>query len=233
MTETPVARFWQGVRDESPLLIGVIPFGAIYGLLALSAGLSPAEAQSMSAIVFAGASQFVLVQMLQSAVSPFLLVFTVFIINLRHALYSAAVAPYLRGLSLRWKVLLSYLLTDEAFVVGMAGYQQRGDTPAGHWYLLGAGLALWSSWQLSTAAGIFLGAQIPASWGLDFTLPLTFIAMAVPSIRDRSTLAAALAASLSALALHSLPYGLGTLLSILVGVGAGAFFLRAPQQEAA
>jgi len=226
MTETPLTRFWQGVRDELPILIGVIPFGAIYGLLAVSAGLAPAEAQGMSAIVFAGASQFVLVQMLQNAAPPFLLVLTVFIINLRHALYSAAVAPYLRGLSLRWKILLSYLLTDEAFVVGMAGYQRNGLTQAGHWYLLGAGLALWSSWQLSTAAGIFLGAQIPAAWGLDFTLPLTFIALAVPSIRARSTLAAALTASFVALLLHSLPYGLGTLLAILAGLAGGAIFLQ-------
>ena len=126
------------------------------------------------------------------------MVLTVAVINLRHALYGASVAPYLQHLEMRWKLLLSYLLTDEAYVVAILHYEQTdaeaadkegaaSQTPVTdqrHWYFLGAGLALWTCWQLSTALGIFLGAAIPASWGLEFTLALTFIALVVPNLPD-------------------------------------------------
>src|SRR5690606_20428358 len=96
------------------------------------------------------------------------IVFTIAIVNLRHALYSASVSPYTRKLSHFWKWILAYLLTDEAYAVTITHYQQEGDDSEKHWFFLGSGLALWTTWQLSTAVGIFLGAQIPASWSLDF-----------------------------------------------------------------
>ena len=124
------------------------------------------------------------------------MIITGFVINLRHALYSASVAPYVRHLNPAWKGILAYLLTDEAYAVTITHYQQEGDQSHRHWYFLGAGLALWTSWQISTAAGVFLGAQVPASWGLEFTLALTFIALVVPQIKDRPSLLAALTAGL-------------------------------------
>ncbi len=222
MSRPPSASFWAGLRDELPILLGVIPFGLIYGILALSAGLPPLDAQAMSALVFAGASQFMLVELLRAGTPALVIVLTVFVINLRHALYSATLAPYVKNLPLRWKGLLAYLLTDEAFAVGILNYQRQGVTPAGHWYFFGAGLALWASWQLSTAAGIFLGAQIPAAWGLDFSLPLTFIALVMPSLKERAGVATAFSASLAALLLINLPFKLGlifaTLLALMVGL---------------
>ena len=104
------------------------------------------------------------------------IVLTTFVVNLRHALYSASVAPYLKRLNSGWKMLLAYLLTDEAYAVAITHYAQGGNGTRKHWYFFGAGLTLWTSWQASTAVGILLGAQVPASWSLDFTLPLTFIA---------------------------------------------------------
>ncbi len=90
-----------------------------------------------------------------------------------------------------------------------------------HWFFLGAGLALWSTWQVSTAIGIFLGAQVPAGWSLDFTLALTFIALVVPALKDRPAWAAALSAGLVAIAAFTLPLKLGLIVASLVGIGMG------------
>lgn len=213
--------FWAGVRGVLPLIVGVVPFGMIYGVLALAAGLAPNAAQSMSAIVFAGSSQFAATQLFAAGTPAVVIVLTITVLNLRHALYSATVAPYLKTLSPLWKGVLAYLLTDEAFAVSILHYQREGSSARRHWFFLGSGLALWTSWQLSTAAGIFLGAVIPSSWSLDFTLALTFIAMAVPAMKDRAGAAAALSAGISAVALHSLPYNLGLIAAALTGILVG------------
>ncbi len=226
-SQTSRARqFWAGVRAEIPLLVGVFPFGMIYGLLALDAGLDKLPAQGMSAIVFGGSSQIVATQLLHSSAPGLVIVLTIFVVNLRHALYSASVAPYIEHLPRRWKTLLAYLLTDEAYAIVITEYKKKGVTPLGHWFFLGAGLALWTCWQVSSAAGIFLGAAIPSSWSLDFTLALTFIAIVVPLLNDRPSLAAALTAGVTALLAYSLPYKLGLILAAVVGIGVGALLER-------
>jgi len=218
--------FWLGARAEIPLLIGVFPFGMIYGILALEAGLSPAAAQAMSSIVFAGSAQFITTQLLSASAPSLVIVLTIALVNLRHALYSASIAPYTRHLTGAWKALLAYLLTDEAYAVTILNYQRLNGLSeekqkSGHWYFLGAGLALWSIWQLSTAAGVFLGAVVPPTWSLEFTLPLTFIALVVPALKDRPTVAAAVCAGLVALLAYSLPYRIGLILAALCGIVTG------------
>ncbi len=132
--------FWDGVRAEIPLLIGVFPFGMIYGALALDAGLSRAASQMMSSIVFAGSAQFVTAQLVHDAAPGLVIILTIAVVNLRHMLYSASLAPYLKNLSLKWKVLLSYLLTDEAYAPSVLKYEETGVKPFSHWFVLGAGL---------------------------------------------------------------------------------------------
>jgi 4-azaleucine resistance transporter AzlC len=218
--------FWAGVRSEIPLLIGVIPFGMIYGALAVNAGLSNAEAQLMSSLVFAGSAQFITAQLVHEAAPGLVIVLTIAIVNLRHMLYSASMAPYIASLPTRWKTVLSYLLTDEAYAPTILHYEKHGVTPYAHWFWLGAGCALWTFWQTSTAVGIFLGAAIPESWSLDFALPLTFIAMLVPVLRGRPAIAAALSAGVVALLAFSLPYKLGLIVAALVGILMGTLLER-------
>lgn len=213
--------FWAGVRAELPLLIGVFPFGMIYGALALNSGLAPVAAQLMSSVVFAGSSQFIAAQLFHETAPGFVIVLTIAVVNLRHALYSASIAPYISSLSLRWKILLSYLLTDEAYAPSIIHYEKEGITRYGHWFFLGAGLSLWFTWQVSTALGIFLGSAIPDSWSLDFALPLTFIAMVVPVLKKRPAISAALSAGITALLANSIPYRLGLILAALVGIVVG------------
>ena len=216
--------FWAGVRAELPLLIGVFPFGMIYGALAIDAGLSKPASQLMSSIVFAGSAQFVTTQLIKDSVPGFVIVLTIAVVNLRHIFYSASLAPYVSSLSTPWKTLLSYLLTDEAYAPTVIHYEADGVKPHSHWFFFGAGLALWTIWQISTGLGIFLGGAIPESWSLDFALPLTFIAMVMPVLKNRAAIAAALSAGLTSLLAHSLPYSLGLILGALAGISAGILF---------
>jgi 4-azaleucine resistance transporter AzlC len=213
--------FFAGVKAELPIMAGVMPFGMIYGVLALGAGLPPVAAQAMSSIVFAGSSQFIATQLISGSVPGLVILMTIAVVNLRHALYSASVAPYVRHLQPAWKWLLAYLLTDEAYAVGIVRLAQEDSDPHKHWYLFGAGVTLWSGWQISTAAGVFLGAVVPSAWSLDFTLALTFIALLMPVLRDRPSLAAAASAGLTAVLAYHLPLKLGLVAAALVGIVVG------------
>jgi len=214
--------FWAGVGAEFPLLIGVFPFGLIYGALALDAGLSAAAAQSMSSILFAGSAQLIAARLVGESAPGFVIVLTIAVVNLRHMLYSASVAPYVASLPARWKTLLAYLLTDEAYAATIVHYEKAGVTPTGHWFFFGAGLALWTTWQVSSALGIFFGTLLPASWPIDFAVPLTFIAMVMPVLKDKPALAAALTAGAVALLANGLPFKLGLILAAAVGIVTGA-----------
>jgi 4-azaleucine resistance transporter AzlC len=233
LTTSLRSEFFAGVRAELPILLGVIPFGLIYGVLAITqAHLPPDVALAMSSIVFAGSAQFVGQQLMSVGTPGIVIVVTTFIVNLRHALYSASVAPYVKPLRPIWKVLLAYLLTDECYAVTITHYEQT-EIPVirKHWFYLGAGLALWSTWQLSTVVGIFFGAQVPESWGLDFTLALTFIALVVPRLKDRASTGAAVAASVVAIAGFALPYKLGLMVAALIGIVVGMVIESRPSSS--
>jgi 4-azaleucine resistance transporter AzlC len=215
-----------GVRDEAPILLGVAPFGVIYGALAMAAHLSPMAAQAMSSVIFAGSAQFVAAQLFGSGASGVVIVLVVFVINLRHALYSASVAPHVQRLRPAWKGVLAYLLTDEAYAVVITRYNKPGNASRKHWYFLGAGLTLWTSWQICTAIGILLGARIPSNWPLGFMLPLTFIALVVPALRQRSMVAAALAAGVAGYLTMSFPLRTGLLVAAIAGIATGMLLER-------
>jgi 4-azaleucine resistance transporter AzlC len=197
----------------------------IYGVLALSAGLPAALAFAMSSVVFAGSAQFVGAQLIGAGAPGIVIVFTVCIVNLRHILYSASVAPYLNHLGRRWRCLLAYLLTDEVYAVTITRFVHETTSPSRspflQWYFLGAGLAQWSAWQASTAVGIALGTQIPPGWALDFTVALTFIALVVPTLTDRPSMAAALSAGVVAVLAAAWPYRLGLVAAAIGGILVG------------
>ena len=227
---TPRAAFALGLRAVLPILVGVAPFGVIYGVVALQSGIPAPAAMAMSSIVFAGSAQFLLAQLV-GAGAPFLLTAgAVGLVNLRHALYSASVAPILAHLPRRWKILLAYLLTDEAYAAAiphlMAARPGSSQAVSAHWILFGSGIGLWAGWQLATLAGVLIGAQMPSDLGLDFALPLTFIAIVVPMLQSRALLLAALTAGAVAVALVALPYKTGLFIAALAGLVAGALMPR-------
>lgn len=219
---SPRSEFRAGIKAEIPILFGVLPFGLIYGVLAVAAGLPPLLAIASSFIVFAGSAQFVGAQLIGASTPGLVIWFTTFVVNLRHMLYSTSLAPHTKHLSRPWKWLLAYLLTDEAYVVTALHYQDKEIPESNkHYFWAGSGITLWLTWQLSTAAGVFFGTQVPSSWSLDFTLALTFIGMVVPLCRQRPNLAAALAAGLVAVLTFSWPYKLGLMVAALSGILAG------------
>lgn len=224
--------FLRGTRDTLPLLPGVVPFGLIYGATALAAHVPAWLAQAMSAIIFAGSAQFAVVLLVSGGASALVLVLTAATLNLRHLLYSASLGPSLRDAPRGWRLLLAYLLTDETYgvVVGrMLTLPMRERLR----YMLGSGLTLWGSWQLSTLGGILIGAQVPASWSLDFAATLTFIALLVPLLHDRAHIGAALAAGLVASLALGAPLKLGLALGGLTGIVVGVLLDRWPSANRA
>jgi len=225
-----LAEFLAGCRDEAPLQLGVVPFGMLYGIGAIQAGMPVWIAQLASAVVFAGAAQLVIVQMLAVGAGALPIGLTSGLLNLRHMLYSMSIAEHVRHLPRRWRLLLAYLLTDEAYAVAILRYQVTpppDDRPdLRHWYFLGCGFTLWLTWQLSTAAGLLFGASVPAGWDIDFAVPLTFIALLAMLMKERAGQAAALVAALAALAFAALPYKLGLVVAIVLGLVAGVWASR-------
>lgn len=213
-----------GMRDTLPMLVGAVPFGIVYGTLAVSSGLSVAATLAMSLLVFAGSAQFVAASLVASGTSLTVILLTTLIINLRHILYSASLLPFVRHLPQRWRITLAFWLTDESFAVVHRHYLLH-DAPLAlkHWYFLGSCLAMYSLWFVCTLLGVLLGQALPSlgDWGLDFAMVATFIGIVVPLLRNRPMIVAALVASAVAVVAHGLPYKLGLMLAALLGVTAG------------
>jgi 4-azaleucine resistance transporter AzlC len=219
--------FAAGTAAVSPMLLGAVPFGLIYGALAVRAGIPPWLAIAISSIVFAGSAQFMITKLVAAATPGVLIVLSVLIINLRHALYSAALADQLRHLPPRWKALLAYLLTDEAYAASLRRLEAGSDNTHRHWFLFGAGFSLWLVWQVSCIAGVLLGGRIPAAWSLDFAGTLTFIAIVVPLVRDRAAFAAMAVAGGVAMLAYGLPYKLFIVVAAIAGMTAGVLLDQA------
>lgn len=226
----------RGIVDIMPLMLGVVPFGFVFGVTVDAAALPPIPAQATSSIMFAGASQLIFARLFGESAPWITIVLTAAILNLRHLLYSASIAPYLQGFNRRWKALLAYLLTDEAYAIVINHFGKLGVSANlvrlhKQWYFLGAGATLWLCWQASTLLGIFAGGQIPASWALDFAVPLTFIAIVVPALKDRAGIAAALVAGLVAVVGNNLPLRLSLVVATLLGIAVGYALDRTDQNE--
>lgn len=230
---SPRQAFAAGARDMLPLIVGAIPFGIIFGTLAQGSGLSLEGAMAMSAFVFAGSAQFIALGLLASGSSAVLVVLTTLVVNLRHLLYAASLVPYLQGASLRWKVAMGFLLTDEAFAVAIRRYSQSGHRSNDHWYYLGAALAMYINWQLCTWVGLTAGQMIPnaATWGLDFAMVATFIGMVIPYLKTWPMFGAVGITGVVALLTNGLPYQSGLLVTTLVGVITGLMLDFAKPKE--
>ena len=213
--------FREGFVEMIPACIGIAPFGLVCGVGAAAAGASWWSALGMSAIIFSGAAQILAVQLLAAGAPLAVIVLTCFVAGLRFLMYSAAMAPYLRPLPQRWQQGLAFLLTDQAFAAAVrrfgAGHPPR--EAARHY--LGGGAALWGSWQMTNLAGYFVGNLIPASWSLDFAVPLCFIALIAPQFRAMPSIVAAIVSGFAVLALSGLPMKLNLIVAGTLGIVAG------------
>ncbi|WP_299265564.1 AzlC family ABC transporter permease [Halorientalis sp.] len=212
--------FARGVREVAPLLLGVAPFGLVAGIAAANAGLDLTQAVGMSVIVFAGASQLAALDLIGRDAPLSVVVLTAVVINLRMLMYSASIAPHFRTFATRLKAGLAYLLTDQAYALSIASYRGERSVDRAAYYI-GVALTLWVVWQVTTAAGVVLGTGVPDAWGLEFAVPLVFLALLVPAMEDGPTTVAGLAGGTIAVAGAGLPLNLGLLVGASVGIVAG------------
>ena len=174
--------FFKGVIDVSPLMIPVVPFGLIFGILAIDIGFSPLVTMGMSLIIFGGASQIVLLQLFSGGASSLVIISSVGAVNSRHLLYGAVVSEHVSDLKLIWKIIISYFLIDQAFARSNE-YFKKNNNKNKYFHLIGGGVTCWVIWQTTTFLGIILGSAIPEKLGLSFAVPLTFLALIVNDFR--------------------------------------------------
>ncbi len=219
----PISEFLAALRDTFPLVVGAIPFGIIFGTLAISSGFSFWGTMAMSAFVFAGSAQFIAVGLIAAGTLWPVIILTTFVVNVRHALYSATLAPYVSKLPQRWKVPLAFWLTDETFVVVANRYNQNPDSPYTHWYYLGSSLWMYLNWQLCTFLGLTIGRLLPniAEWGLDFAMSVTFIGMVIPYLVSIPMVASVIVAGTVAALTYPLPHQSGLIVAAIAGIITG------------
>lgn len=218
-----LAEFGAGARDTIPMMVGAAPFGIIFGTLAATGPLHAWAAQFMSLAVFAGSAQFIALGLIAGHASLAVLWATTFIVNLRHLLYCATLAPYVSHLPARWRWTLGAFMSDEVFAVAYAHYQKRPIGETGPFYFLGSGVSMYVNWQIWTLIGLLFGSAFPGlqSKGLDFAMVATFIAIVVPQLVALRFVAAAVTAGTLAFAWNGWPYKLGLLAAVMVGVAVG------------
>lgn len=213
------------MKDTIPMIIGAIPFGIIFGALAVTGEtpLTPAATMSMSLFVFAGAAQFIGMGLYAQGIGILLIVFTTFVVNLRHALYAASLAPYMRHVGHNWLLPLGFWLTDETYAVVISRFQKYPDNPHRHWYYFGSAVFMYTNWQLCTLIGIVAGARLgdAAQWGLDFAMVVTFIGIVIPLVINRPMLVCTVVAGSISLLTYPLPNRLGYMAGGLAGIIAG------------
>jgi predicted branched-subunit amino acid permease len=200
---------------------GVIPFGLLTGVLATNMGLSPGTTMGMTLLFYSGSAQMVALQLMHTGVLPMAIVVTALVINLRFIMYSASLAPHLHHLPRRWTWPLSYMLSDQSYALCTLKLSSGELGRFAHHYYAGTAFSMWLSWQVSVLAGIYLGASIPDTWSLGFAIPLSFLALLVPGIRNSASLGAAVVGGLIAVFAIDMPYNLGLVTASLGGVIAG------------
>ena len=210
-----------GALSVSPILIGVAPFGLIFGVTAANSDVPTFAAWASSFIVFAGVAQLSIIEVLGTGGAAVVAIFTAIVINSRHLMYSAAMGRYTANQTMWRKIAMAYLLTDQAYLISSHRYSDPDSSDSFSSFYFGAALALWTTWQITTTAGFLLGASVPDSWSLEFAIPLTFLALLIASVKDRPALAAAVTGGVVALVAMGLPYHLGLMAGALAGVAAG------------
>ncbi len=223
-----------GLRDTIPLIIGTTPFAVIFGTLVVSSGLPPEAALALSVIVFAGSAQFISINLISGGAALPVIWLTTFVVNLRHALYSATVQPAMKDWPLPWRMLSAFWLTDECFAV-FERRLQSSDGQGALPYYLGSVIPFYLNWIAWTAVGAYLGNQIPgvATLGLDFAMIATFAAIVAPQLKALAPLAVAASAGCVGWLAQGLPYKLGLMLAALAGVAVGVLLDCRSQRQAA
>ncbi len=221
---SPKQAFRSGARDALPFTIVVVPFAVLFGVVGTEAGLNIAQVMGFSVGVIAGASQFAALQLMSEDAPTMVVVASALAVNLRMAMYSAALAPHLGPASIRDRALIAYMNVDQTYALSVQRYETGPamSTSAKVAFFLGTCLPIIPLWYLGTIVGVVAGAAVPASWGLDFVVPLTFLAIIAPALRTLAHVGAALTSVTAVLLLAWIPWNLGLLVAGILGMIVGA-----------
>ncbi|MEX5729540.1 putative branched-subunit amino acid permease [Rhodovulum iodosum] len=221
---TRAEAFWRGYRDCAPFIIIVVPYSMLFGVVARDAGLDILQTMSMSVLVIAGASQFTALALLQENAPVFIALLIALAVNLRMAMYSAALVPHVGHARLGVRALMAYLMVDQAFAVAVRTYEDNPTMPTAVKvaYYFGCMMLICPVWYAFTLIGAVVGRGLPASLSLDFAVPVCFIAMLAPLLRSLPHVVAALVSALAAIAFAWVPWSLGLPVAAGIAMVAGA-----------
>ena len=224
MAFSPHSYYWKGLRDGAPFVLVAGPFGMLFGVLATEAGLNLTETMVLTATVFAGAAQLTALQLMQENAPTFIVLASALAVNLRMAMYSASLTPFLGHAPLWQRAFAAYLTVDQSYACSIVRFETEPDLTVSQRmrYFMGSVTLVTAAWYTFTLVGALLGARIPESWALDFALPITFLAMVTPMLRTSAHVVAALVSIAVALLAAGLPYNLGLMVAGLAGMIAGA-----------
>lgn len=211
-----------GIVNVLPLVIPGMPFGFVLGLFIQTSGLPQAPAWASSFIVFAGSSQLAGLTLLSEGAAGVFIVVSIFLINSRHIVYSAAMRAKFAPYPTWFRFIGPYFLIDQIFAL-LTTSDDLEDKSARYWmwHYLGAGVFTWSLWQITTTLGLFVGDFVDEAWMLNFAVPIVFLGLMVLSIKDRPGLLAAITAGVIAVVVRGLPQGSGLMLAIITGMAVG------------
>ncbi|GAB5446916.1 AzlC family ABC transporter permease [Gymnodinialimonas sp.] len=220
--------FWRGARDCGPFLFVAGPFGMLFGVVGTEAGLNIAQVMGFSVVIIAGASQFAALQLMLEEAPTIIVLLSAIAVNLRMAMYSASLAPHLGPAPLWKRALIGYMNVDQTYAVSVLKYEAEPQMTLAQklGYFFGTCLPIIPIWVIATYIGALLGSAIPTEWGLEFAVPVTFIAMVAPALRTPAHILAALASIILALLFAGLPYNLG-----LLPAGIGAMMVGAEAER--
>ena len=229
------AAFWDGVRVSTQTMPGLFAWGTVTGMAMVQAGLTIWQALLMTITVYAGSAQLAVLPLIAASVPLGVIVFTGFMVNLRFVIFSAVVGPHFAHLPWYQRLWYGYFNVD----VIMAFFPQRypahtlGKTAGKVAYFKGLAMPNWTAWQAGTVAGILLASQIPASWGIGFAGTVALLAITVPLVANRPTVIGVIVASIVSIMSVGLPYRLGLLVAMVVGIAAAVAADRLISQRAA
>ncbi|MEM8654841.1 MAG: AzlC family ABC transporter permease [Pseudomonadota bacterium] len=221
---TTKSAFWTGVRDGAPFIFVAGPFALLFGVLATEAGLNVFEVMTFSLVVIAGAAQFTALQVMENEAPTIVVILSALAVNLRVAMYSAALTPYLGRAPLWQRVFAAYLLVDQSYALSHAKFEAEPELTVSQRmaYYFGTCLLVMIVWFGMSYLGAAVGTQLPQDLPLDFALPIAFLSMVAPMVRTLPHLIAAVVAVVVGLLAVPVPYSLGLIIAGAAGMMAGA-----------
>lgn len=224
MSRSPVQAFWHGVGQSLPFLVVIVPFALLFGIVAIEAGMDVAQVMGFSVLVLAGASQFTAVQLITENASAIVIILSCLVVNLRMAMYSASLVPWLRGAGPGQKVWVAYMLIDQSYALSIQHFERhpRLSMRQKLAFFSGTAVTLCVPWMAASWVGATVGRAIPEDIALDFAMPITFIAMIAPMLRSVAHVVACFVAIVGSLLLAGMPSGLGLMIAAPIGMACGA-----------